>query len=82
MSGRASIMLREGNDAAALTELERLIGLFGRDNVYVELQDAGIPEQRELVPKLALLARQADLRRSPPTTSTTCATTTHAPRTP
>ncbi len=61
MSGRASVMLREGNDAAALAELERLIALFGRDNVYVELQDAGLAEQRELVPKLALLARQADL---------------------
>ena len=62
MSGRASIMLREGNDAAALAELDRLIGLFGRDNVYVELQDAGLAEQRELVPKLALLARQAGLK--------------------
>jgi DNA polymerase-3 subunit alpha len=62
MSGRASIMLREGNDAAALSELERLIGLFGHDNVYVELQDEGIPEQRELVSKLALLARQAGLK--------------------
>ena len=62
MSGRASLLLREGNDAAALTEIERLIELFGRDNVYVELQDAGIPEQRELVPKLALLARQAGLK--------------------
>jgi len=62
MSGRASVMLREGNDAAALAELERLISLFGRDNVYVELQDAGLAEQRELVPKLALLARQAGLK--------------------
>ena len=62
MSGRASLLLREGNDAAALAEIERLIELFGRDNVYVELQDAGIAEQRELVPKLALLARQAGLK--------------------
>ncbi len=62
MSGRASLLLREGNDAEALTEIERLTELFGRDNVYVELQDAGIAEQRELVPKLALLARQAGLK--------------------
>ncbi len=62
MSGRASLLLREGNDAEALAEIERLIELFGRDNVYVELQDAGIAEQRELVPKLALLARQAGLK--------------------
>ncbi len=62
MSGRASMLLREGNDAAALAEVERLIGLFGRENVYVELQDEGIDEQRELVPRLALLARQAGLK--------------------
>ena len=35
---------------------------FGAENVYVELQDAGLPEQRELLPKLALLAEQAGLR--------------------
>ncbi len=62
MSGRASMLLREGNDAEALAEVERLTGLFGRDNVYVELQDEGIAEQRELVPRLALLARQAGLK--------------------
>ena len=48
MSGRASILLREGNDTAALQEIERLVELFGRENVYVELQDAGLPEQHEL----------------------------------
>ena len=30
--------------------------------MYVELQDAGIAEQRVLVPKLALLARQTGLK--------------------
>ncbi len=62
MSGRASILLREGNDTAALQEIERLVELFGRENVYVELQDAGLEEQHELVPKLALLARQAGVK--------------------
>ena len=83
MSGRASLLLREGNDAAALAEVERLVELFGRDNVYVELQDAGLAEQREL----AAQARRCSPRRPasrpwPPTTSTTCATTTPAPTTP
>jgi DNA polymerase-3 subunit alpha len=62
MSGRASLLLREGNDAEALTEIERLVSLFGHENVYVELQDAGIAEQHVLVPKLALLARQTGLQ--------------------
>ena len=61
MSGKASLLLRDGNDAEALTEIERLVELFGRENVFVELQDAGLPEQKELLPKLALIARQVGL---------------------
>jgi DNA polymerase-3 subunit alpha len=62
MSGRASVLLREGNDGEALAEVERLAGLFGAENVYIELQDAGLPEQRELVPKLVELAAKVGLR--------------------
>ena len=42
--------------------MRRLAELLGPENVYVELQDAGLPEQRELLPKLARLAEQAGLR--------------------
>ncbi len=62
MSGKASQLLRDGNDEAALAEVRRLADLLGPENVYVELQDAGLPEQRELLPKLAQLAEQAGLR--------------------
>jgi len=62
MSGRAAMLLKDGNDEAALAEVQRLAELLGADNVYVELQDAGLPEQRELLPKLALLAEKAGLR--------------------
>ena len=62
MSGRASLLLREGNDEGALAEIMRLKELFGADDLFVELQDAGLPEQRELLPKLARLAEQAGLR--------------------
>ena len=81
MSGRASMLLREGNDAEALAEIERLVELFGRENVYVELQDAGIAEQRVLVPSSPCWRARRVSRRWPPTTSTTCATKTPAPRT-
>ena len=62
ISGRISLLLREGNDEAALAELLRLKELFGADDLFVELQDAGLPEQRELLPQLARLADQAGLR--------------------
>ncbi len=62
MSGRAALLLRDGNDDAALAEVKRLADLLGPENVFVELQDAGLPEQRELLPKLAALAEKAGLR--------------------
>jgi DNA polymerase III subunit alpha len=62
MSGRAALLLKDGNDEAALAEVRRLAELFGAENVFVELQDAGLPEQRELLPRLARLAEEAGLR--------------------
>ncbi len=62
MSGKTSMLLRDGDDTAALAEVRRLAELLGPENVYVELQDAGLPEQRELLPKLAQLAEKAGLR--------------------
>jgi DNA polymerase-3 subunit alpha len=62
LSGRAALHLRDGNDDAALAEVRRLADLLGSENVFVELQDAGLPEQREMLPKLARLAERAGLR--------------------
>ena len=62
MSGKTSMLLRDGDDTAALAEVTRLAELLGPENVYVELQDAGLPEQRELLPKLARLAEKAGLK--------------------
>ncbi len=62
MSGKAAMLLRDGDDAAALSEVTRLAELLGPENVYVELQDAGLPEQRELLPRLAELAEKAGLK--------------------
>ena len=62
LSGRASQLLKDGNDDAALAEVHRLAELLGPENVYVELQDAGLADQREMLPKLARLAERAGLR--------------------
>jgi len=62
MTGKAARLCAEGDEAAAKTELERLADLFGPSNTFVELQDAGMPEQRELLPRLARLASETGLR--------------------
>jgi len=61
LSGRVSRALTESRPADAEAELDRLVQVFGRDNVYVELQNAGLPVQQELVPQLAALAERRGL---------------------
>ncbi|MDH5332322.1 MAG: DNA polymerase III subunit alpha [Thermoleophilia bacterium] len=61
LSGRVSRALAESRPGDAEAELDRLVQLFGRDSVYVELQNAGLPVQQQLVPQLAELAGRRSL---------------------
>jgi DNA polymerase-3 subunit alpha len=61
LSGRVSKALAEHRPADAEAELDRLVQVFGRDDVYVELQNAGLPVQQEIVPRLAELAASRKL---------------------
>jgi DNA polymerase-3 subunit alpha len=56
LSGRVSRALSEDRRTDAEAELDRLVQVFGRDRVYVELQNAGLPIQRQIVPQLVELA--------------------------
>ncbi len=56
MSGRVSKALLDGNRAGAEAELARLRDVFGADSTYVELQNAGLKQQPDLVRDLAELA--------------------------
>ncbi|HEY4347276.1 MAG TPA: PHP domain-containing protein, partial [Gaiellaceae bacterium] len=56
LSGRVCRALEESRDNDAYAELDRLANVFGRDSVYVELQNAHLEVQQRLVPKLAALA--------------------------
>ena len=47
----------EGAEAAARDYLD----IFGRNNFFIEIQDHGIPEQKEANPKLVELARKLDI---------------------
>jgi DNA polymerase III subunit alpha len=61
LSGRVCKALEENRPADAHAELDRLAQVFGRDNVYVELQNAHLDVQARILPQLADLAVQAGL---------------------
>jgi DNA polymerase III subunit alpha len=58
LGGHVLQSLLNGDEAAALEKAARLQDIFGRDNMFVELQDHGIPAQRETNPKLLEIARR------------------------
>ena len=53
-------MMNQGFDAAC-EKAGRLLDIFGRDHLFVEIQDHGIPEQRRTNPELLRLAKRLKL---------------------
>lgn len=51
----------EHDDEAAYRSAQRFLSIFGKNNFFIELQDHGIAEQREVTPKLIKLARDLDI---------------------
>src|SRR5438270_856690 len=66
LSGRVCKALEENRDTDAEAELDRLEQVFGRENVYVELQNAHLEVQQRITPQLVELAA----RRGLPTVAT------------
>ena len=60
LGGHVLQSLLQDDFDAALKKAGRLQDIFGRDNVFVELQDHGIPEQTRTNPQLIEIARQLD----------------------
>src|SRR3954464_7796281 len=61
LSGRVCKALEESRTTDAEGELDHLTQVFGRDNVYVELQNAHLDVQARLLPQLAQLATTAKI---------------------
>ncbi len=61
LSGRTCKALLAGDEPRARSELDRLVQIFGRDQVYVEIQDAGLAAHRQVNPGLIRLADDAGL---------------------
>src|SRR5438132_153351 len=61
LSGRVSKALEENRPADAAADLDRLAQIFGRDNTYVEIQNAHLETQARINPQLAVLAAEQKL---------------------
>jgi len=61
LSGEVPQFLLRGDYEGAKAALGELVDIFGHDDVYVELQDQGLPEQQQINPDLVRLSRELDL---------------------
>jgi DNA polymerase-3 subunit alpha len=61
LSGRVCKALEENRPTDAAAELDRLAQVFGRDNTYVELQNAHLDVQQRILPQLVELAAKTGL---------------------
>ena len=58
LGGHVLQNLMRGDEEAAIRDAARLQDIFGKDNLFVEIQDHGIPEQHQTNPKLFEIARR------------------------
>ena len=58
LGGHVLQSLLNGDEKGAIEKAARLQDIFGRDNLFVELQDHGLPAQRETNPKLIDIAEK------------------------
>ncbi|MFM8554475.1 MAG: DNA polymerase III subunit alpha [Acidimicrobiales bacterium] len=58
LGGHVLQALVNGDEKAALERASRLQDIFGRDNLFVELQDHGLANQRRTNPQLVEIARR------------------------
>ncbi|MBQ3670450.1 MAG: DNA polymerase III subunit alpha, partial [Treponema sp.] len=61
VAGELPQLLLAGRTDEARELVLKYKNLFGPDHYYIELQDHGLPEQKELNPKLIALARELDV---------------------
>ena len=61
LSGRVSKALENGNRAEAETEVARLRDIFGPENTFIEIQDAGLELQKGINATLAEISKASGL---------------------
>jgi DNA polymerase III subunit alpha len=60
LGGLVSQRLMAGDYTAARDDAGRFQDILGRDSFFIELQDHGLPEQRDVNPQLVKMARELD----------------------
>lgn len=61
LAGKIPRSLRSGDHEAAKAAALEYADIFGKDNFYIELQNHGLEEQKQLIPELVELARECSL---------------------
>ena len=61
LAGRIPQLLLRGDYTAACEYAKELSFIFGKDNFYIELQNHGLEEQKQILPALVQLAKECDL---------------------
>ena len=61
LAGRIPRMLTAGDFEMAKTAALEYSEIFGKDNFYIEMQNHGIEEEKQILPDLVRLARECDL---------------------
>ena len=61
LSGDIPKLLLDGRVGDAGRICDEYISIFGKDNFFIEMQDHGLPEQKQVLPRLVALAREKGL---------------------
>ncbi len=61
LAGRIPSLLLKGEYNEAVAAAKELYAVFGKDNFFIELQDHGLNEQRQILPQLVKLAEECEL---------------------
>jgi DNA polymerase-3 subunit alpha len=61
LAGEVPQMLLQGNEPGALKAVDDLARIFGPERLFIEIQDHGLPEQKQTNPMLADIARRKGL---------------------
>ncbi len=61
IAGEIPSLLLNGDKDGARRAAREYMDIFGKDNYFIEIQDHGLPEQKQVLPELIAIAKELDL---------------------